>query len=570
MLKKWLKKRRSSTSKNAAEGGFEASISSDINTTTSRKKSANRLLKQGSGKSKKAKGNKCKSASRKSSYKNIEKEESRLSFSRPIITPIMGRSATSTRSSSTNSKKDVTSAPPSSSSTSIARLPTATPTPENGATTVDNTRCNKSGDSNSIKISKMKIIAAIDRHGEKKERTHAKIKPIQGPRDHPRTSVFNASSAEQHKEAPPPPAAEMMARDRSLLGVASFPSIDTALFGHGDGDGDDDNDNDNEDPVGVLYGEMLASERERDVPPSIIQAILPAKVEVQEPPGDVTRVQEMVPPKPLRDEAFLSGAPSQSGTGSKKLQAWINEVKRSIEDTRYQEDPNIDRYHMDGDETIVEEKSDKDVALSEKMNHHEALLESQNKIEQSLRETIQKSIAQKSASPKGILKNKTFESGTIQDEEVTSASSEESSSDPVSSEGDTGIKLKRTMAVRPIKVFSKSRRQRLRERSFSTEDEATASIASQSSSGSDIAYETLRQIHPSVSRDDTQKTKESIRASLFHQICDIGDIMEDYEADLCQMDDAMSITDDTIGSRSTISKDSFAAHTGGWLCFSPY
>ena len=565
MLKKWLKKRRSSSSKHAADGGFEASISSDINTTPPRKqKSANRLLS--SGKTKKGKGNK--SLSRKSSYKNIEKEESRLSYSHPIITPVMRQSATSIRSSSTSSKKDVTTSLRSSPTNSISRLLTATPTPDNGVTTADNTRSKKNGDKNDPKISKMKIIAAIDRHGEKKDRTQAKIKPIQGPRDHPRTSVFNASSTEQHKEAPPPPAAEMMARDMSLLGVASFPSIDTALFGHGDGDDNDDN----EDPVGVLYGEVLAPERERDIPPSIIQAILPAEIEVQEPPGDATHVQKNVPPKPLKDEDFLSGTTAQSGTGSKRLQAWISEVQRSIEETRQQNDPNLDRYHVDGDETIVEEKSDKDVGLSEEVDHHEALLESQNKIEQSLRETIQKSKTQMTALPKGILKNKTFESGTVHDEGVTTGtdSSGESSSDPVSSEEETGIKFKRTMAVRPIKVFSKSRRQRLRERSFSTEDEATASIASQSSSGSDIAYETLRQIHPSVSRDDTQKTKESVQVSLFHQICDIGDIMEDYEADLCQMDDAMSITDDTIGSRSTISKDSFAAHTNGWLCFSPY
>ena len=543
MLKKWLKKRRSGSSKHV-DGGFEASVSTNTNASSPPRKqrSASRLL--GTGKSK---SGKTKSPSRKSNYKNIEKQESRLSYSHPIITPIVGqRSAKQNSKSSVMSKTELIISPPSSSdSNPKARIAEVT------VTTSDN------------KIENDEIKGT---QGETQELPLIKIKPIRGPRDHPRTSVFKASSDEQKKEAPPPPAAEMLARDMSYLGVASFPSIDTALFAHKDGEED-------EDPMATHYAEILAPDR--DSPPSIIQAVLPAECEAEE----TKPVARDDVAKPLKDDDLLTGRPSQAGTGSKKLEAWLNEVNRSIEFTRRSQNAaDFDRYHVANDETIVEEKSEKGVVLEIdhheaeevllEIDHQEALMESQNKIEQSLRETIQKSMAQKSASPKGILKVKTVENGTVQDEGLTDISSGESS-DPISEDSGVQRQRQRTMAIKPIKVFSKSRRQRLREGSFSTDDEATSSIASQSSSGSEIAYETLRQLHPSVSRDDTQKTQNSAQG-LYSQICDIGSIMEDYENDLCHMDDAMSITDDTVTSRSTISKDSYAVHQGGWLCFSPY
>lgn len=526
-----------------------------ISTLGRAQKTASRFFKSTNGRSKtKSRSNNSRSPNRKSSYSTIEKEERRLSkFSPPTITPLMGKPLIEPdlHTSKAFLKKEQIPLPVSSAS-----------------------NFNISVHSSNTSVPK----------GDKKDLPFIKIKPIKGPRDVLHTSVFRASSTEQGKEAPPPSDAEKLVRDPSLLANASFPSIDTGLFNDLKGTENEEND-----PIGIHIGDVV--EPQHGVPPSMIQTIIS-----HDQQGSMPRAASDVP-RALPDEAMLTGAPSRSGTGSKKLEMWLHEVNRSIAAANIPafDHAAFDRYHdetLHGDKPFVcntpdhvEEEQAKIPSYASGMKFNtqkeadqDLLMENQRKIDQSLRETIQKSMARRSASPRGILKVKTVENGTIRDDttESESTSDEGNTSDPVLLDDS---RVQRTMPeARPIKVFSKSRRQRLRDNSFSTEcteDEATTSIASQSTSGSEEdGHGSLRHLSRAASRDTlgSTRTQES-SPGLFKAICDFSDIIEDYDKELCHggedMEDMdrMMNDDNSVDSRSAYSKDSYAPQRGGWLCF---
>ena len=511
MLKKWLKKRTKGGSKHGEEAAETTAASPS--TTTSRKNSGKKQTKPKISLSSK---NKTKSPGRKSKYTNIEKEESRLSHSQPIVKSIVDEVQPVPPSSPNNepskSTQQITLIPP-------PRIHTASEGPKRNF----------------------------------KEVPLIRIRPIQGPPERPATVRPNSVEPEDEslppdtdQQAPPfTPPSERLIRELSSLDVASPPSIDTALFAYlENGKGEQ------------LDAGRGSIESDRGKPPTVIQAILPVNAG-SESKGSVRSrsTSDLGTLRPYRDDEFFTATSSQSGTGTKRLQLWLEEVKLSIDAQRYpKEYPlNPDRYYVEG-ELLEEEKSNKDI------DHTEALKESQNIIEKSLRESIERSKSQTISVPKGILKIKTVESGTIKEEaELTESSS--GGAEQVFEGSDIVIGTEK----HPIKVFSKSRRQRLQR--YDSADDETSAATSHSSSGSEIVYETLRQLNPTVSRDDTQKSQNSMHL-FYNRICNIGDMIEGYEDDLCRMDD-ISITDDTVTSRSTISKDSYMAHAG-WMCFDSF
>ncbi|CAB9521779.1 expressed unknown protein [Seminavis robusta] len=385
------------------------------------------------------------------------------------------------------------------------------------------------------------------------------------------TSTFVSGSTFSIPASLLPPAESLnlnLSRELSYLGVASPPSIDTALFAY------------EEDERQIKIDrhsstEPTIAETGHASPPSLIETVMPLKK--PPPPADVEESEseasvksrselrrELSVDRPFRDDGFLTGARSQSGTGSKKLQMWLDEVKRSIDNQRNQALADFDRYHI-GEHKFTEEKSDKgdSSALSSALSAttEEAILTSKL-INKALKETIEKSKADMTITPKGILKSKVIEKGTIKDYSFDHNDDEDEESSEVSEEYETSSGEDGPVSDEssyedqiPVKVFV-SRRHRVDD----TEDENT-SAASRSSSGSEIVYETLRQLKPALSRDDTLKSNSSSQF-FYSKICD----MMGYEDELGNTDEN-SISEGTQESRSTVSKESFLVSRGGWLCF---
>lgn len=524
MLKKWLKKRRKGTSRHA-EAGAMITTTEQQNASKSMAKSLTRLS-PGRGKK-----NKPKSPGRKSRYTSIEKDPSRHSHSLSSIPtnnddkPVLSIRGFSDRGLPINSPTKFSSAKVekklhgNKKELPLVRI-RPIERPKQRSASVRSALLDQMADSRPLRNSSPSLLPSP-----------ASVPPAPPAPTSGQPFAFSPSDLpEQMERDPSPPPTDLtdqLARELSYLGVASPPSIDTALFAYEDPEKGDAQTNSDE--------TIISS------PPALIETIMrgeKAPIDVEsESEASVKRkfdiLHEMGTSRPFQDDQFFTATRAQSGTGSRKLKIWLDEVKQSIDAQNGHTMKGFDRYHVGG-EKAKEDLSEKDE--SETSHEDDTLIENKIMIDQVLKETIEKSKVTMTTSPRGILKRKTAEPESIKD-------------------------------VMPIKVFSKSRRQKLLE---DTEDETTTSDESQTSSSGDLAYETLRQLNPSVSRDETLDSTNSM-GYIYNKICDVGNLIGIDEDLLCQVDDARSVSDDTFESMSTASRDgSLGGRRGRWMCFDAF
>jgi len=559
MLKKWLKKRLTGSRK---KGQKAADVDEALSPSPTRTPPQKRRY-SGVGKNIKSR-----SPGRSSKYTNIETEESRLSYTQPIARPIVDHEA-HREIQRLPSKEEV--------SVSLSDVPLITRiTPPS--------RTSKTRNSNPI------TAKSADSKKNHKETPPVRIRPIQGPpadRQLTPTRLGKSEFQEEEETSLPPssnsflhafPKDDPLSRDWSALdNAAGPPSIDTALFvpqedTEGGGDGESLEVGTAEEKAANSKTMHKKRSLDRDTPPNVIQAVLPTKHVME----DRESAADMGTLRPWRDDNFFTATKSQSGTGSKQLGLWMDEIHRSIKaQCERKRTPEKERQPA-VDPAGVPPEAEEEGEEGEEEELEQAIKEIESTIEEQIEK--QKSVSWDQASleksidltkaPRGILKSKTVDPDTIRPDcevevadltETSESSAEErhsaSEEHPVAGTED-----------HPIKVFSKSRRQILQR--LDDDDETTSIATSLSSTGSsELAYETLRQIHSTLSQDASQKTTQSGVHLFYSKICEFGGLMDVCEnQDVCLMDD-VSIADDTLGSvRSDNSNDSYRAH-GGWMCF---
>lgn len=537
MLKKWLKRRRKRPSKQAEASTPPGTATAADEQKISTPKTPTRRGKQGAGSLRKL-------ASRKivhnSKYTNIEKEGSNQSLSEPsgqsLGVVVTVQDLTVEPAEQTAITPDLNSHEHKREAPIVRITPIERPKPHTAP---------------------RESLALLEQAGNRAPvTTSALISPQESaptPTQTPTLIHPQAFSSSQGKKLsehrlPSPPPTDHFTRELSYLGVASPPSIDTALFAH------EQLGNSNRKDVPDPHEEN--SEDNTMGPPVLIEARL-RKSEI---------LQEIGTSRPFQDGDFFTATRSHSGTGSKKLQSWLDEVLRSIEANKVSTVPVYDRYHVSGDKS-TEEKPETD--QPETLIAEESLRESKILIDQALKATIEKSKASSlTETPKGILKSKaakqTKHHNFVEDESGSEVSVSED--DEEGNIGDAAGKLSDDSSVDFIaaKVVSSSKPQK----DADDTEEETTSVESRSSSSRENGYETLHQLHPTVSRDETVNSNNS--RNFFHgKMCGVGNIMS-IEDELCPADD-ISLSEETFASRSTIAtKDSSANRGAGWMCFDAF
>lgn len=230
---------------------------------------------------------------------------------------------------------------------------------------------------------------------------------------------------------------------------------------------------------------------------------------------------------------FIISSISDSGTGSKKLEAWLNEVQRIIKAQRCNPETCEENHIVSKHDNKIK-KAEAMKLIADQMDVHESFVAPS-------KAAIEKSLAESAARirEKKLLKYQSQKKETSHSANV----------------------FERTRGMTHKKFFSKSQRQRHEHPNEDEEKDCETTTSCNSTTTSGMVHTTERS--QASSDDASQDSEGSFQGFIYNRIREFGDQLGYGEDDLCRMEDNASITDETATSRSTMSGNSFIEKSCG-------